>query len=214
MTRRLLREVADLSPRARRLARALSRNDRPGQCLRYGHPFRLGSPGARIGPGTRLSRDAAYPVAVATAAAGHGIPLRVTLEAFSLALVQTLVSATIRLSALGHSDGQRVIAALLPRTQKLARRGRARDTRRYRRRRLRLGHRGTSSRNPIHEAVPLMTKLSRPPARRHRRPGRLRQDGAHGGALQDLPRQPRHHRHHQRYLHQGRRAHSDARRRA
>jgi urease accessory protein len=67
----------------------------------------------------RLSGDVAYPVAVATAAAGHGIPLRAMLEAFSLALVQTLVSATIRLSALGHSDGQRVVAALLPKTQKL-----------------------------------------------------------------------------------------------
>ncbi|HWH81555.1 MAG TPA: urease accessory UreF family protein, partial [Burkholderiaceae bacterium] len=62
-----------------------------------------------------------YPVAVATAAAGHGIALRTSLEAFSLALVQTLVSATIRLSALGHSDGQRAIAALLPETRKLAR---------------------------------------------------------------------------------------------
>jgi urease accessory protein len=68
-----------------------------------------------------LSGDVAYPIAVAGASAGHGVPLLATLEMLNLAIVQNLVSATIRLSALGHSDGQRVIAALLPETRKLAR---------------------------------------------------------------------------------------------
>ncbi len=64
--------------------------------------------------------DLAYPVAVAIAAAAHGIPRVATLEAFCLAVVQNLVSATIRLSAIGHSDGQRVIAASLPAALRLA----------------------------------------------------------------------------------------------
>jgi urease accessory protein len=68
-----------------------------------------------------LTGDVAYPIAVAVASAGHGFPLLATLEMLNLAVVQNLVSATIRLSALGHSDGQRVIAALLPEARKLAR---------------------------------------------------------------------------------------------
>lgn len=54
-----------------------------------------------------------YPVAVGAAAAGHGLPLRQTLEAFCLAFVQNLVSAAVRLGIVGQTDGQRVIAALL-----------------------------------------------------------------------------------------------------
>jgi urease accessory protein len=61
-----------------------------------------------------LDGDLAYPVSVAIATAAHGIPLAPTLEAFCLALVQNLVSATIRLGAIGHTDGQRTVAALLP----------------------------------------------------------------------------------------------------
>lgn len=68
-----------------------------------------------------LTGDVAYPIAVAVASAGHGFPLLATLEMLNLAIVQNLVSATIRLSALGHTDGQRVIAALLPESRKLAR---------------------------------------------------------------------------------------------
>lgn len=61
-----------------------------------------------------LMPDVAYPVAVAVVAAAHAIPLAATLEAFCLSIVQNLVSATIRLGAIGHTDGQRTIAALLP----------------------------------------------------------------------------------------------------
>ena len=45
------------------------------------------------------------------------------------------------------------------------------------------------------------------PARRRRRAGRLRQDGADGAAVQAAARQARHRRDHQRHLHQGGRAH-------
>ncbi|KUL96081.1 urease accessory protein UreF [Bosea sp. WAO] len=58
--------------------------------------------------------DVAYPVAVAVAASGHGLPLLASLEAFSLAFVANLVSAAVRLGIVGQTDGQRVTAALAP----------------------------------------------------------------------------------------------------
>ncbi len=56
----------------------------------------------------------AYPVAVATAAAGHGIALEPALAAYLQAVVANWVSAGVRLIPLGQSDGQRVLAALEP----------------------------------------------------------------------------------------------------
>jgi urease accessory protein len=55
-----------------------------------------------------------YPVAVAAAAAGHGIPLEQSLSAYLQALAANWVSAAVRLVPLGQTDGQRVIAALEP----------------------------------------------------------------------------------------------------
>jgi urease accessory protein len=54
----------------------------------------------------------AYPVAVAVAAAGHGIPLDQALHAFLHALAANWIYAGVRLIPLGHTDGQRVLAAL------------------------------------------------------------------------------------------------------
>jgi urease accessory protein len=54
----------------------------------------------------------AYPVAVAVAAAGHGIALEPALAAYLQALAANWVSAGVRLIPLGQSDGQRVLAAL------------------------------------------------------------------------------------------------------
>jgi urease accessory protein len=53
----------------------------------------------------------AYPVAVAVAAAGHGIALDPALAAFLQAVAANLISAGVRL---GQTDGQRVLAALEP----------------------------------------------------------------------------------------------------
>ncbi|RFB79198.1 urease accessory protein UreF [Methylovirgula sp. 4M-Z18] len=64
--------------------------------------------------------DVAYPVAVAVAAAGHGFALRVSLEAFALALIANLVSAAVRLGPLGQSEGQRILRALTPHCRALA----------------------------------------------------------------------------------------------
>ena len=58
--------------------------------------------------------DTAYPVAVALAAASHAIPLPATLLAYSIAFASNLVSAAIRLSLIGQTDGQRILAALMP----------------------------------------------------------------------------------------------------
>jgi len=56
----------------------------------------------------------AYPVAVATAAAGHGIALEPALSAFLHAVTANLISAGVRLIPLGQTEGQRLLAALEP----------------------------------------------------------------------------------------------------
>lgn len=56
----------------------------------------------------------AYPVAVATACAGHEIPLDPALHAFLTAVSSNWISAGIRLIPLGHTDGQRILKALEP----------------------------------------------------------------------------------------------------
>ncbi|HCS69548.1 MAG TPA: urease accessory protein UreF [Rhodospirillaceae bacterium] len=56
--------------------------------------------------------DCAYPVAVAWAAAGHGLPLGPALHAYVHAVAANLISAGVRLIPLGQTDGQRVLAAL------------------------------------------------------------------------------------------------------
>lgn len=55
--------------------------------------------------------ECAYPLAVASAAAGHGVPLDAALEAFLHAGVANLVFAAIRLVPLGQGDGQRLVAS-------------------------------------------------------------------------------------------------------
>ncbi len=54
----------------------------------------------------------AYPVAVAVAAAGHGIALEPALSAYLQAVAANWVSAGVRLIPLGQTQGQRVLAAL------------------------------------------------------------------------------------------------------
>lgn len=60
-----------------------------------------------------VAGDVAYPVIVGASAAAHGIALDATLIAFGLVFAGSLVSATIRLSVIGQTDGQRVLARLL-----------------------------------------------------------------------------------------------------
>ncbi len=63
----------------------------------------------------------AYPAAVAAAAAGHGLPLEASLQAFILAQVAAAVSAVVRLGPIGQTDGQKIQATLIPRIRALAR---------------------------------------------------------------------------------------------
>ena len=58
------------------------------------------------------SGPVAYPIAVAAACAGHGIPLDPALHAFLTAVAANWISAGVRLVPLGHTDGQRVLQAL------------------------------------------------------------------------------------------------------
>lgn len=65
--------------------------------------------------------DIAYPVAIGLVSATYDMPLPRVLDAFLLAFVSNLVSACVRLGAIGQTDGQRVIAALLPLVREEAR---------------------------------------------------------------------------------------------
>ena len=73
----------------------------------WGHP-RFASLCACCGP------ELPYSIAFGLACACHAIPLPAVLRAYALAFVSNLVSAAIRLGPLGQTDGQRVLAALLP----------------------------------------------------------------------------------------------------
>ncbi len=67
-----------------------------------------------------LTEEVAYPVAVGLACAAHSLPKAAALEAFLLALVQTLVSAALRLAPVGQTAGTRIVARLAPRMRALA----------------------------------------------------------------------------------------------
>ena len=63
----------------------------------------------------------AYPIAVAAAAAGHGVERRRAGEAFAVALFANLVSAAVRLGVVGQTDGQRILAGILREVGAMAR---------------------------------------------------------------------------------------------
>jgi urease accessory protein len=58
--------------------------------------------------------EIAYPVGVAVAGARHGLGLAPLLVAFATAALQNAVSAAIRLSVMGQTDGLRLLARLAP----------------------------------------------------------------------------------------------------
>ena len=64
--------------------------------------------------------DLTYPVAVGLVSASYDMPLVDVLQAFLTAFVSNLVSASVRLGVIGQTDGQRVIAALLPLVEETA----------------------------------------------------------------------------------------------
>jgi urease accessory protein len=62
----------------------------------------------------RLSGEIALPVAVALAAAAHGIAVEAALEGYLHAFTANLISAAVRAVPLGQSDGQIALATLEP----------------------------------------------------------------------------------------------------
>lgn len=60
----------------------------------------------------RLAGEIALPVAVALAAAAHGIALEAALEGYLHAFTANLISAAVRAVPLGQSDGQIALASL------------------------------------------------------------------------------------------------------
>jgi urease accessory protein len=65
--------------------------------------------------------EVALPVAIGMSAAAHRVPLPVTLNAYLFAMIQTLVSAAIRLAPVGQTGGIRVCAALSASVKDVAR---------------------------------------------------------------------------------------------
>jgi urease accessory protein len=57
-------------------------------------------------------RRITLPVAVGISAAAHGLPLREVLVVYLHAFVSNLTSTAMRLSVIGQTDGQRILAAL------------------------------------------------------------------------------------------------------
>ncbi len=113
---RLLGEVAEtalaIQPSAERLLETTSLGNAFVKAVRAAWP----TPALdRLPPG-----DAAYPVAVGVAAAGRGLPLLPVAEAFLGAFVASLVSSAIRLGPIGQTDGQRIVAALIPAVRRTA----------------------------------------------------------------------------------------------
>ena len=66
----------------------------------------------------RLAGEVSLPVAVALAAAVHGIALEAALAGYLHAFAANLISAAVRAVPLGQSDGQRALAALEPAVQR------------------------------------------------------------------------------------------------
>jgi len=68
----------------------------------------------------RLAGEIALPVAVALAAAAHGVPLEAALIGYLHAFTANLISAALRSVPLGQTDGQLALAALQPIVQATA----------------------------------------------------------------------------------------------
>ena len=89
-----------------------SGNHRAGPRLRDGDARGLALRRAAICCDPAWDGPVAYPVAVATACAGHGIAAKSALPAFLHAVAANWISAGVRLIPLGQTDGQRVLAAM------------------------------------------------------------------------------------------------------
>ena len=154
-----------------------------------------------LGAGEVPVEEPSFPAAFAYAAAHWKIEPEAALQAYLWAWLENQVMAAVKAVPLGQTDGQRILLRLGDRISRRSP-GKSCDERR-RDRQFRAGPRDAlrAARDAVFAAVPLMTL-----ARRHRRAGRLRQDGAHAGAVQAAARPLQHRGGHQRHLHRGGRA--------
>jgi len=74
-----------------------------------------------------MGAQAPYVVCFAAAVGAHGLPLRPALEGFLAAFAANLVSAAVRLSLVGQTEGQSVLARLAPLAARVAQEGEAGD---------------------------------------------------------------------------------------
>ena len=78
-------------------------------------------PSPAIAKACDVSGQVAYPVAFGVAVAAHGLALEPSLSAYAQQFAANLVSAVVRLGAIGQTDGQKVIAALTEEALRAAR---------------------------------------------------------------------------------------------
>ena len=120
----LLAETAELaaalSPSKERRLETLKQGEAFLLAVRASWPCKALDRLARIYKG-----EVAFPVAVGVAAAGHGLALNETLEAYLLSLATNLVSAAVRLVPLGQTDAVKIVAKLAPRVRVIAARAAA-----------------------------------------------------------------------------------------
>lgn len=106
----LLDEIAALATAWRATAETACESEAQGAAFLA--TTRSAWPHASLDALARRHRVVALPVAVAAAAAAHGVALTPALTAYLHGFAANLVSAGVRLIPLGQTDGQRVIAAL------------------------------------------------------------------------------------------------------
>jgi urease accessory protein len=74
-----------------------------------------------------MGAQAPYVVCFAAAAGAHGLPLRPALDGFLAAFAANLISAAVRLSVVGQTEGQSVLARLAPLAARVAQESEAGD---------------------------------------------------------------------------------------
>ncbi|MDP2354888.1 MAG: urease accessory UreF family protein [Beijerinckiaceae bacterium] len=67
-----------------------------------------------------IGANTAYPVCFAAAAAAHGIALRPALDGYLAAFASNLVSGAVRLSVIGQTAGQGIVARIAPLAARVA----------------------------------------------------------------------------------------------
>ncbi|HEY8580575.1 MAG TPA: urease accessory protein UreF [Beijerinckiaceae bacterium] len=113
------REGGDLAALAELAVALAASRERRLETLQQGAGFLAATRAAWPHPAleahaARIGADTAYPVCFAAAVAAHGLPLRPALDGFLNAFAGNLVSACVRMSVVGQTEGQATLARLSP----------------------------------------------------------------------------------------------------